>query len=79
MTSLWTLEGAQTQLVDIIDAAVTHGPQTITRDGEALVVVVSSHEWEDITNQEAESLVSPRSQSANTPVFAGNLKSFVCG
>ncbi len=79
MNSLWTFEGALAQLPELIDAAVKNGPQTITRDGDPLVVVVSSHEWEGVVTQEATGLDLPRHQIAGPQTFAGNLKGFICG
>ena len=41
----WTFEEAHTHLNQVLDQALTQGPQTITRNGRT-VVLVSAAEWE---------------------------------
>jgi prevent-host-death family protein len=41
----WTLAEAKTQFSELIDRVLTSGPQTITRQGNPAVVVVSVQEW----------------------------------
>lgn len=43
---LWTVATAKARLSEIIDRALTNGPQTITRHGRRTVVVVAAEEWE---------------------------------
>ena len=42
----WAVAEAKARFSELIDAAVSKGPQTITRHGEGAVVVVSLAEWE---------------------------------
>jgi prevent-host-death family protein len=42
----WTVAKAKAQLSQVIEQAITAGPQTITRNGRNAVVVVSAEEWE---------------------------------
>lgn len=42
----WPLQEARSHLRDVIDSALTQGPQRITRHGKQAVVVVSEEEWE---------------------------------
>lgn len=41
----WAVAEAKAQLSRVIDDALAHGPQTITRSGRKTVVVVSAEEW----------------------------------
>lgn len=42
----WSLANAKAHLSEVIDQAVSEGPQTITRRGRPTAVVVSAEEWE---------------------------------
>ena len=42
---IWTLTAAKTNLGEVIDRALTSGPQTITRRGRVTAVVVSAEDW----------------------------------
>ena len=42
----WAVAKAKTKLSAVIDSALSEGPQTITRNGRKVVVVVSAEEWE---------------------------------
>lgn len=42
----WGIAEAKAKFSEVIDQAVHHGPQTITRHGVEEVVVVSKAEWE---------------------------------
>jgi prevent-host-death family protein len=48
---LWTVAKAKAQLSQVIEQALTAGPQTITRNGRDAVVVVSVEEWERKTKR----------------------------
>ncbi len=78
MNAVWTIEEAQVQLPQLIDNAVTIGPQTISRDGDALVVVVASHEWDDVLKREADAAVASHQLHDIRPM-QGHLRSFICG
>jgi prevent-host-death family protein len=47
----WTVAEAKAKLSEVIDQAVSNGPQTITRSGRKAVVVVSIEEWERKTRR----------------------------
>jgi len=40
--STWTVAAAKAKLSEVIDLARSHGPQTITRKGRAVAVVVAA-------------------------------------
>jgi len=42
----WTVAEAKVKFSELIDSARTRGPQTITRNGRATVVIVAAEEWE---------------------------------
>jgi prevent-host-death family protein len=43
--AVWSVAEAKARLSELIDRALRHGPQAITRNGRPAVVVVSSEEW----------------------------------
>ena len=55
----WPLHQARNAFNELINAALTSGPQLITRRGRPAVVVVSAEEYKRL----------PRSEKANTPAF----------
>jgi prevent-host-death family protein len=42
----WTVASAKARLSEVIDRALSEGPQSITRNGHSAVVVVAADEWE---------------------------------
>ena len=42
----WTFEEAHAHLSQVLDQALSQGPQTITRDGQTAAMLVSATEWE---------------------------------
>jgi prevent-host-death family protein len=46
-----TVAAAKARLSEVIDRALTDGPQIITRNGRLAVVVVSAEEWERKTRR----------------------------
>lgn len=46
MEGNWTVAEAKARLSQLIDSARSKGPQTITKNGRTVVVVVSAEEWE---------------------------------
>jgi prevent-host-death family protein len=44
--SLWSVADAKAHLSEVIDRALTVGPQTITRHGHRAVIVVPVADWE---------------------------------
>jgi prevent-host-death family protein len=51
----WQLQEAKARLSAVVDLALTEGPQTITRQGEPVAVLLSMAEYERLT-EEPESL-----------------------
>ena len=47
----WTVAEAKAKFSQVIDRAVSNGPQAITRNGRKAVVVVSAEEWERKTKR----------------------------
>ncbi len=47
----WTVADAKSKLSEVINRAISDGPQTITRNGRQAVVVVSAEEWERKTKR----------------------------
>lgn len=45
MKSIWQLQEAKNQLSLVVEHALTKGPQTITRHGEPVVVVVAAKDF----------------------------------
>lgn len=41
----WTVSGAKAHFSEVVERALSVGPQTISRDGRNVVVVVSFDEW----------------------------------
>jgi prevent-host-death family protein len=48
---VWTVAEAKAKLSEVIELARSDGPQTITRNGQKAVVVVSIEEWERKTRR----------------------------
>jgi prevent-host-death family protein len=42
----WTVASAKAHLSEVMNRAISEGPQLITRNGRRAVVVVSMEEWE---------------------------------
>jgi len=47
----WGVAKAKAQFSELIDRALSEGPQTVTRSGRTEVVVVSADEWERKTKR----------------------------
>jgi prevent-host-death family protein len=47
----WSVADAKARLSEVIDRALSDGPQIITRKGRKTVVVVSAEEWERKTRR----------------------------
>jgi prevent-host-death family protein len=50
-TGTWAIAEAKARFSEMIDRALTDGPQTITRKGQKAVVVVSNEEWQRKTKR----------------------------
>ena len=51
--STWQLQEAKNRLSEVVDEALHHGPQIITRRGEETAVVVSFEEWSRLARRRA--------------------------
>ncbi|HEX2171779.1 MAG TPA: type II toxin-antitoxin system Phd/YefM family antitoxin [Dehalococcoidia bacterium] len=47
----WTVARAKARLSELIDRALSDGPQVITRNGRRAAVVVSAEEWDRKTRR----------------------------
>ena len=47
--AIWSLSDAKSRLDEVIDRAISDGPQTIDRPGQEAVVLVSLKQWERAT------------------------------
>lgn len=47
----WAVAAAKARFSELIERALTDGPQTITRKGKQTVVVVSAEEWQRKTRR----------------------------
>jgi antitoxin Phd len=43
--TVWQLQEAKNRFSEVVNKALTEGPQTVTRHGEAIVVVLSKAEY----------------------------------
>ncbi len=48
---VWPVADAKARFSEMIDRALSNGPQTITRKGQKTVIVVSADEWERRTGR----------------------------
>ena len=42
----WQIRDARANFSSLIDKAISEGPQTVTRNGKIVVVVVAAEQWE---------------------------------
>jgi prevent-host-death family protein len=42
----WTVAEAKAKFSEVLDRAMSEGPQTITRNGHTAVIVVGAEEWQ---------------------------------
>jgi prevent-host-death family protein len=45
LTQTWTVAQAKARFSEVIERALSEGPQTITRKGRTAVVIVDAEEW----------------------------------
>jgi prevent-host-death family protein len=50
-TATWTVAEAKAKLSEVIDQALSLGPQIVTRSGRKTVVIVSVEEWDRKTRR----------------------------
>ena len=48
---IWTVAEAKAKFSEVIERAMSEGPQTITRKGRTVVVLVGAEEWQRKTNR----------------------------
>ena len=51
MTTAWTVAEAKAKFSEVIDRAMSEGPQAITRKGRKAVVIVAAEEWQRKTQR----------------------------
>lgn len=56
MNTPWQLQEAKNRFSEVVDEALTHGPQTVTRHGREVVVILSMEEYKRI-KQPSKSIV----------------------
>jgi len=49
--SIWQLQEAKSRFSEVVDLSLREGPQTVTRRGEAAVVVLSVKEYRRLTGE----------------------------
>ena len=45
MDDIWTVAEARAKFSEVLDRALSDGPQTITRNGKTTAIIVSAKEW----------------------------------
>jgi prevent-host-death family protein len=53
MSRTWQLQEAKNRLSEVVDEAVAHGPQVITRSGKRTAVILSYEEYRRLDVQKA--------------------------
>jgi len=48
----WTVAEAKAKLSEVIDQALSEGPQIVTRSGRKAVVIVAAEEWDRKTRRQ---------------------------
>jgi prevent-host-death family protein len=66
----WTVAQAKAKFSEVIDRAMSEGPQTVTRKGRTAVVVVDAEEWQRKTKR----VGTLADFFANSPLREGGLK-----
>ena len=69
---VWQVAEARDRLKEIMDAAISDGPQVIRRRGEDVVVVVSVRDWERRQPSLKDWLLSPKGRTED--LLAGGSK-----
>ncbi len=49
MSTAWQLQDAKNRFSRVVEEAIHEGPQTVTRRGEPVVVIVSIETWERLS------------------------------
>lgn len=45
---IWQVQEAKARFSEMLETALTEGPQTVTKRGEEVAVLVSAEEWRDL-------------------------------
>jgi prevent-host-death family protein len=53
MNAIWQLQDAKNKLSEVIERALKHGPQLITRRGEKTVIIISYKEFTQMKKSQA--------------------------
>lgn len=53
MNTIWQLQDAKNKLSEVIERALKHGPQLITRRGEKTVIIMSYKEYTQMKKSQA--------------------------
>jgi len=71
----WGLAQAKAQLSEVVDRAMTEGPQEITKSGKDAVVIVSKKDW--MKREESKQNIPQRSAAdfwLNSPLRGSGIK-----
>jgi prevent-host-death family protein len=66
----WTVAQAKAKFSEVIDRAMSEGPQTVTRKGRSAVIVVDAEEW----NRKTKRVGTLADFFASSPLQEGGLK-----
>lgn len=66
----WTVAQAKAKFSEVIDRAMSEGPQTVTRKGRTAVVVVDAEEW----NRKTKRVGTLADFFASSPLRQGGLR-----
>ena len=55
MSKKWQLQEAKNRFSEVVEEALHHGPQTVTRHGEETVIVLSIKDYRKLSGQRKES------------------------
>jgi antitoxin Phd len=58
MQSTWQLQDAKNRLSEVVNRAITDGPQEISRHGKKTAVVISMHEYQKLKRKESTGSIS---------------------
>ena len=54
MKNRWQLQEAKSRFSEVVEEALVHGPQKVTRHGEEVVVILSISEFRKLTRPEGD-------------------------
>jgi len=74
MKASWALHEAKARFSELVDEAVEHGPQAVTRHGERVVVVLAAKEFDRLHGKGRSLLQALRSCPAKGELDLDNLR-----